>query len=90
MDMRQKAPWLPTTLVGRNFGASSTDTLTDEYVRVLKHEVDRNMTLCQAELKAITTTTEEALYHKARCTQAIREYTVMLQDIEERYVWVSM
>lgn len=80
-DSRNSHPWLPTTLVGRNFGTSPNDTLTKEYTVVLRREIERNMAECGKELEGLISTTEEGLYQKARCTQAMREYKVMLDDL---------
>ena len=77
-------PWLPTTLRGHDFGTPSSSTLTIEYLERLETELKFHQASCVKELESLTSTTEEALYHRARCTQALREYRELLKDVSER------
>ena len=74
-------PWLPTCLLPHLFGPPNMDTLSKEYIHILTMDLQFHMRKCQHEMESLQSNTQEGLALKAACSQAIRQYSDMLETL---------
>ena len=75
-------PWYPTALRGKEFPmAEMGETLTQEYLKLAQAQVRTNIRLCEQDLASLVSTTQDGLKERQKCTQALREFNVILDKI---------